>query len=411
MSHAQIEAGTETTPEVEVRRVSGIASRSTSSRLVRKGVHGTILLVLFLLSAEMTARLDDWLHLGVPIFATPDMEQDLLMKDENGTRGRPHGRFKKWQLNAYGFRSPVISLTPSPDCKRIMVLGASETFGLYESEHKEFPAQLAGLLEQQGRCEVINAALPGMSIRSMTRYWETWAGQFRPDVVVIYPSPAFYLNDSFSRAPRPKGQPQAAGHESAPGMRSRLVFRMKDTFHLPDFVEKWRAERDIRAKIDSLTAGEDGTFFRAVPRERVDLFSADLGRLVKSIQKQGARPILLTHAMRSAIPPRAEDLSDLRSARIHLPRVTEEVFAEFEQAAARAVVERAGECGVRVVDIAGAIGGRREWFADLVHFNDEGASVVGELVAEGVRAEWGAASPDRAGGQVSSRSVAANDMK
>jgi hypothetical protein len=379
---------------------------------MRKGAYGAVLLVLFLLSAEMTARLDDWLHLGVPILATPDMDHDLLMRDQNGTRGRPHGRFKKWQLNAYGFRSPEITLEPSPDCKRVMVLGASETFGLYESEHKEFPAQLAGLLNQQGRCEVINAALPGMTIRSMTRYWETWAGQFRPDVVVIYPSPAFYLSDAFSRAPRKKTQPPAAAEqEPAPGPRSRLLFRMKDVLHLPDFVQRWRMERDIQKKLDALTAGEDGKFFQTVPQERIDLFAADLVQLVKSIQKQGARPILLTHAIRSAVPPRAEDFNDLHAMRVHLPRATEEVLAEFEQAAARAVVARAGECGVRVVDIAEAMNGRRDWFADLVHFNDEGASVIGGLVAEGVRAECGESSSERARGEVSSRSVAVNGVK
>src|SRR5262245_65881480 len=79
---------------------------------------------------------------------------------------------------------------------RVMVLGASETFGIYESDQKEFPAQVAGLLRAKGgspKVEVINAAIVGMTVRSMIPYWRNWASQFRPKIVVVYPSPLFYL--------------------------------------------------------------------------------------------------------------------------------------------------------------------------------------------------------------------------
>jgi hypothetical protein len=370
-------------------------------KLSRQSAYCLVLSVLFLVSAEMTARLDDWLHAGIPVFSTPDYERDLFLKDEKGTRGRPHGHFKKWRLNAFGFRGPEIAATPTPGCTRIMVLGASETFGLYESDGKEFPAQLADLLGHDGHYEVINAALAGMTVRSMTHYWETWAGQFQPDIVVIYPSPLFYLNDGFSQAPRPKSAPPPAQPE-APSMRSRFVFRMKDVFHVPDFIQKWRTERQI----DALISGKsEDWFFREVPPDRLEVFAADLTKLTKAIEKRGARPVLLTHALRTATPLRPEDFDDLHGMRVHLPRASEEILAAFERAAVRAVVAQGAKEHVAVIDVAEVMNGRREWFADLVHFTDEGAAVIGGLVAKSIQAGDTRTSPDQARRRRADRSI------
>ena len=90
-------------------------------------------------SAELTARLEDRLRLGIDWFAVPDHDRDLVLHDELGIRGRPNGRFKKWSLNSFGFRHQEMSLEPRPDCVRIIVLGASETFGLYESSGHGVP--------------------------------------------------------------------------------------------------------------------------------------------------------------------------------------------------------------------------------------------------------------------------------
>src|SRR5262249_52392179 len=107
--------------------------------LVRRGGYCVALVLVCLLSAEVTARLDDWLTLGVPFLESPDSDRDLVLRDEFGTRGRPHGRFKKWQLNGFGFRGREISVQPERGHCRVVILGASEAFGLYESPGREFP--------------------------------------------------------------------------------------------------------------------------------------------------------------------------------------------------------------------------------------------------------------------------------
>jgi len=350
---------------------------------LRKMAYRAALVCFFLLTAEITARLEDWLHLGMPLLATPDRERDLLVRDADGTHGRPYGRFKKWKLNEFGFRGGEMSAEPPPETTRVMILGASEAFGLYESEGKEFPAQLGQLLAREGRYEVVNAAIPGMTARSMSPYWERWASRFRPDVVIVYASPLFYLNDWASPARPPRPSAGGAAAPEGPSPRPRLWLRFKDVVHVPAVVQNWRDDRTIAA----ITAGKgEDWYLRSVPEDRVQLFRADLERLAASIKARGSRPVLVTHACRSEAPPRPEDLPDLHGMLVHVPRPTPEVMAEFEAAAARAVADLGRERGIPVVDAAAVMGGRRECFADLVHFNDAGAEVIAGLLADPVKA-------------------------
>src|SRR5262245_22624560 len=97
-------------------------------RFARWGMAAVILLV----TAELASRLDDWLSFDTPFLANPDRERDLTVQDQDGLHGRPNGRFRKWQLNEFGFRGDGVRST-NPEI-RLMILGASETFGLYESE-------------------------------------------------------------------------------------------------------------------------------------------------------------------------------------------------------------------------------------------------------------------------------------
>ena len=124
-------------------------------RLRAWGYCASVLLVL-VVSAELAARLDDWIHDGTPFLATPNREYDLGVAEPWGFRGRPGGSFRKWKLNNFGFRGPEIPLEPPRPRKRLFVLGASETFGLYEDREGDYPARLRALLTEAGRFEVVS---------------------------------------------------------------------------------------------------------------------------------------------------------------------------------------------------------------------------------------------------------------
>jgi hypothetical protein len=350
-----------------------VKEESVAAR-IRRLVPLVGLLGACLLGGEAAARLDDWIRLGVPLLASPDRESALVVAEPWGQRGRPDGQFRKWKLNAFGFRAPPLDCAPDPARPRILVLGASETFGLYEPAGKEYPAQLAALVQE--RYEVVNVALAGMALPSMLAYWDHWASRFGAGKVLLYPSPLFYLDDE------PPGPPRSgtARIEEGPAWQPRLASRVQDAYHtLPAWV------RGLRERWVIWRAGaghEDGWEFRAVPRDRLTLFRRDLFLLVQHIRRGGVEPILVTHASSAACPPRPQDEAFLRSMRMFFPRAREEILVDFERQANAEVRDLAREEGVRVIDADRALTGRREWFADLVHFNEPGARQMAELLAD-----------------------------
>ena len=176
-----------------------------------------------LASAELFARLDDALTWGAPLVA-PYRDELLLTRDSGLVRGRPGYRFPEMgDEQRRDFRGPEIALTAPPGRERIAALGASETFGLYESEGGEFPARLRVLLDslEPGRFEVFNTALPGMGLPSMARYYTRVVAPFPPSRWCSSTLPRrFTWSPSLQRPRRPgpptAPRPEAMGWSRAP---------------------------------------------------------------------------------------------------------------------------------------------------------------------------------------------------
>lgn len=372
-------------------RVSSVGRQLSARRLG----YGLILFTLFTVSAELTARLQDRLLRGISLSAVPDWDRDLFIDTPVGRRGRPHGRYLKWELNEYGFRAGAMTLQPAAGTRRLMMLGASETFGVYESPGHEYPAMLAERV--RGRYEVVNAALTGLTLSSTVPYWTAWVRRFHPGIVVIYPSPLFYLNGPGARDVAPSVAPQSR-QVSAPNVRTkgtllaaagslRLVQRARERLDVPDWIQRWRDNRTIRAA----TEGKPTDWlFVTPPVDRAELFIRDLNTLVDAIRADGARPIVMTHASRVTDPPRPGDLDWLERARVNTPRASALVIAQFETLVNRQLLEWARHTGVEVIDLRSAVGGREHLFSDLIHFNDAGAEAVSATIAGYLeRTEWG----------------------
>jgi hypothetical protein len=335
--------------------------------------HWSAILVVLIVGAELAARVDDWIHNETPLWASPNRDRDLMVAETWGYRGRPNGSFRKWHLNQFGFRGPDVTREPSPSRPRIVVLGASETFGLYEDEGKEYPAQLRRLLAKDDSFEVVNAALAGISIKSMIPYWDHWVSGFRPHKVILYPSPHFYLDEK---------PPTSSENPSPPcgGMRPRLAERIRDVYRsMPDWVKAWREDWEIQRQ----TVGKPNDWlFTAPPLERLDLFVKDVTALVEQVCSMGAKPVLVTHAHSAADPARPEDEVYLRKMRISFPRATPATMIAFEKQANVALRELGRQRGIRVIDVDATMSGQQMWFADLVHFNNNGAARIAKILAD-----------------------------
>jgi len=345
----------------------------------RAALHTICLVLTLLMSVEVSARVEDRFRTGVPVFSTPDRVADLVVQDALGVRGKPYGRYKVWQLNAFGFRGPEITRSPRPGCLRVITLGASETFGLYESQGHEYPAQLATALREPGCYEVVNASIFGLTIANIRQSWNNWTSQFHPAIVTIYPSPSFYL------APYPPGPvaANAAPFSRPPWWQPRSLERARDVIDYPDFIQRMRVERGL-ATIDA--AHDPSWFFRTVPPERLEQYERDLTSLVRDVKATGARVILMTHAIGFSRPVAEADVLALEGWRQIVQRPTADVLLEFEAATRDATIRVGTMTGVEVLDVAAHLNRDKRVFApgDLMHFNDEGAFKVAALLKEAI---------------------------
>jgi len=344
---------------------------------VRRVAWLALIAFVAVVAGEATARIDDAVRMGTPLLASP-AHSDLMMHDSLGIRGRPNAQFQKWKLNGEGFRSPEVAKTPKPGCVRVAVMGASETFGYYESEGKEWPAQFADSLARNGCYEVVNTAIAGMSLPAQIQLWDKWVSQFRPDIVVLYIPPAFYLSDDPPSFPAPtRSGPDSPSTRFVP----RLLDRLKDRIEFPEFIQR----RRVAKSIDRAVAGKPDTwFYRDLPADRLALYRTHMDSLISNIRATGAVPVLVTHAMRFGDPPKPDDADLLMSWHKFTPRATADVLLAFERAAAATTRDIAREQGLQLVDVAAAMTGHTEWFADFTHFDDNGAGIIAGAIAKAV---------------------------
>ena len=337
---------------------------------------GTVVIVV-LVVAEIMSRIDDAIRTETPLLASPSYT-DLTMRDSLGVRGWPGARFQKWKLNSAGFRSPEIAMQPSRNCVRLAVMGASETFGYAESPGKEFPSQLADSLNHHGCYEVLNTAVTGLSLTGQIQLWENWISRFEPEVVVVYASPVFYLSNDPPEFQTPEQHAQATTTTRQRVFSSRLLMRIHDRVHYPSFIQRRRVAKKLAR---SISGKPPEWFFENVPQERLSLFRQHLDSLLTSIAARGARPVLVTHAMRFGAQLTTADVDLLHAWRQFTPRAKENVLIEFENAAAETVRQLAQDRGVALVDAAKLMTGHTDWFADFTHFNDQGAAVIAHAIA------------------------------
>jgi lysophospholipase L1-like esterase len=330
--------------------------------------------VLFAAALEACARVDDFLSYGAPPADNHYTLERLKIVDEDGIRGRPGARFEKWQMNRQGFRGA--DAAPEAGSLRVLVLGASETFGLYESPGKEYPAQLRELLAARlGRpVEVMNAGLPGMSLPRAVQFCERRLERLRPDLVLYYPTPAGYLDEEPPALPRADREPRR--ERPMPRLARRLPGALKTL--LPEAAQDALRRRELAR---AARGKPEGWLFREAPEERVALFERDLRALARAVKAAGVPLVLATHAHRFREPLTEPEARHLRAWRRFYPRAEETVILRMEARANAAIRLVAAEEGAALADLAAAVPPEPANFHDFAHFTDQGARLAAEAFA------------------------------
>lgn len=383
------------TPVVE--RYAAPATSRGDARVRGRGIArrlagGLALCALFCLTAELTCRLEDWLRFGTPFFTKITSQADLMIRDADGIHGRPNARYQKWSMNALGTRGPAATLAKPDATLRVVLLGASETFGLYESPGKEFARQLEdslnALLVARGctrrRFEVLNAALPGMSLPTIEQDLRNRVRRFGADVIVLYPTPAQYLVDEPPQPAAPDSSGRASLLSPRGALHSRVVDRLRAQLKelLPDVVATWLRRRDTEAQLRDKPANWR---FASPPADRLALYDADLRQVIGTIRASRATPILMTHANRFMHAGPA-DRGMLVAWEKFYPRAPGSVIVAFDAEARDVTLRAAADSSVVVADVARQLARARasDVFADFSHFTDAGSAVVASALVSPV---------------------------
>lgn len=370
--------------------------QALNSRLVRWAVF----LGCFVITLEAAARVDQWVNYGAPVLGIYTYDSALFTTDEFGIRGKAHGAYEKWKLNAFGFRGPEVQLIKEGHRLRIVCLGASETFGLYENAGKEWPRQLEDHLRRAGRdAEVINAALAGMSLPQRIRHLENRLVPFAPDIAVFMLEYGSYAGATPERMQSRAREVRVLPKESefVGGLLSfRISGRLKDVLvpKLPDVaqesIQQWERalklglrQRDLGAKFRSLA--------HLTPLE-VATFEQDLAALADRASAAGIKLVVVAPAMWFTE-------RTMGTTYLSWPYIDESWWKEARESFSRRAAQFAEARGIAFVDLSAVVEGREAiYMKDMLHFNDSGAEQAAYAIAKAL--------PDRKPGLVVTQGAA-----
>jgi lysophospholipase L1-like esterase len=337
--------------------------------------------LLALVTFELCARTEDKLRYGAPFWSNYRLDS-LYGYDATGKHGLPYASYLKWKLNREGFRGPDLQ----PGKYRIMCIGASETFGIYESPDHEWPRQLEAKLNQgipSRPYEVVNTAYPGMSVGYSRKLLPGTLAKLHPQMAVIYPMYAAYIHWTPAKA---QAEATAAAVSAPPqSLQLRIEGRVK-TFLQASVPES------LQHAVDRLNIRFQTRHIRVMdrlPESNVEIFASDLDHLVRDLEDAGVQVILITHANRFGDSPAPGEGQYLTDWRVTYPQMKESGFLDMERRMTVALRQVGAARNVPVVDAASMIEPGSKNFADFVHFTDAGADALSTLVARQVVQERG----------------------
>ncbi|MBX7120206.1 MAG: hypothetical protein K1X31_14540 [Gemmatimonadaceae bacterium] len=323
---------------------------------------------------ELTVRADDWVRFGVPLSSGATHIMDLRVADSLGRHARAGTTWRKFHINALGFRGPEVDPAALARRPLVMVTGASETFGLYESAGREWPMQLADSLASRCAAEppvVLNAAFAGMSLPTVRQDLARRLLPMRPRVVIYYPQPAGYL---YPKVPVPAPAGEGAGEPLSP-LAPRALPRLREDLKsiIPDALLDLNRQRSTVAQRE---AGD--SLFPALPRERLDSIEAHLRAMVGQVRAAGAELVLVVPQHGIGDSTSITGRRWLTAWESVVPKATGAMLLAFADSGAARVRRLAADSGVRLIDPPFPDGAAREaFYADPNHFTDRGSALLG----------------------------------
>ena len=347
------------------------------STIAKRVLRGAAIVGIACATWEMCARIQDQVTLGIPATHLHFTAPALYAYGRSGPHGLPFARDGKFQMNSRGFRGPE----PVQGRPTILCLGASETFGVYESPGQEYPRQLERRLNARrtaARVQVVNAALPGERMDDIVRILPQTLRAMHPVYAVVYPSTgsAVWTDVAWNAMhPTPKSKDPP---EERTG-RLHIVSRIR-TAVLNALPESYRA-RMRSAEVEAAIAAAHVTPTDHLPDENFRLFRLDFDRALDYLTRAHVPTIVVTHATRFGSLGTKRD-SQIDVFRTMYPKLTGNGLFDAERRFNAQVRAAAHKHRFPVVEAATAIAPGAQNFADFYHFTDGGSARMAELIAK-----------------------------
>jgi len=335
-------------------------------------------LVIFAIVLEVCARVDDVITYGAPFWGTYN-DEILLQRDSIGKWGKPGARYAKWQLNSLGYRGPELRV----GSVRILTMGASETFGLYEAPGEEYPRQLErdlNLWAGKDLFQVVNVAFAGETLPTTIVRVPQIVRQIHPSYALIYPDLSSYIWMSL-RSPA-NNLPAQDASRSGLKFESRLSGRVENLLKqaLPISIQNELRKISMRREITS----RHYVILDRLPEDRFEHFRQDLQALIAALRDYEVEPVLVTHATIFSRPLSESDRISLTHWRKIYPMLKEEGFLDMEKRMNDVIRQTAVEEHLPLIDAEKEMPHGPKYFADFVHFTTYGAGVMASILANGM---------------------------
>ncbi|MFZ5568872.1 MAG: SGNH/GDSL hydrolase family protein [Thermodesulfobacteriota bacterium] len=346
----------------------------------------------FFVSMEITARIDDFAKYRAPFWEKYTADR-LRSRDRNGIRHNvPGSRFEKWIINASGFRGPEIAVKKKAGIKRIVCMGTSETFGLYEPSGQEWPSQLSSLLSKYHGYEVINTAVVGLELGLYQPYIQQYIINFQPNIIILMINPFSYASGRYRREAASEQDPNHTPQQvkNRPGMDLsgvsgiidglRLPSKMKQTFKqlIPESVlatyQLWNMRCQVSA-IETIRLKGKSPSDHASP-EGLALFQARIEELINYLTENHIKVILCSY-------PVLIDADNIDQ----YPAVFWDHRRFYVELSFKGLIDASIQCNqalrimaerhqIAFVDLDRAIPNDMDHFGDNVHYTGKGAKLV-----------------------------------
>lgn len=298
---------------------------------------------------------------------------------------RDYDYFGWVHINRYGFRGSDVSQVPEDGTYRIMAVGGSTTFDTFVTgDDKTWPARLEHWLQALGSdttVEVINAGVPGYTVRKNMLRLEKELYRFQPDLILLHHA----HNDLFGAlrrgvdtqrpfVPKPGHVPVITPWKQWISSHSLLYAKL---------VGRWQAIRfrtaGRKALHESSRPSSEQTIEGSARR-----FERDLITFLNVAEAEGIPVVLIGVSNISGpdhLDPANPAIEEMwrRAVPFATPTSVRQGYKRFNQTLASV----AARTGTRFIssdpfDLVGP-----EWYSpgDVIHFNDIGADRMGRALA------------------------------